>query len=504
MSNPMVSASDFVNVSVNISPTAVPYSLFGLPIIAGDSGVIDVAQRFRSYANINGVAQDFGTTAPEYLAAEVFFSQSPQPSQLYIGRWARTATAGLLHGASLSAAQQIALLASLQAITSGSFHVSVDGVAHDITGLNFSAVLNLNGAASVIQTALDTQYSSSVKCVWGSNNSRFDIVSATTGATSSVSYASTVSGTGTDVSTLLGLTAAAGASPPVAGIAAETPLACATALANASQQWYGLTFAASVMPSAPDYEAVAAYIEASSRARIFGVTIQTSDCLDPTSTGDLASALKALNLSRTFWYYDANNPYAVVTMMGRAFTVNFNAANSTITLAYKQAPGLTASYLTETQFATMQTKGGNALVAVDNGSAMIYPGQMTNGRFFDEVHNLDWAANRVQTDIFNLLYQSQTKIPQTDAGNGLIGAVISSSCDAMRNNGMVAPGAWNGGSFGSVNTGDVLSKGYYIYWPPIATQSQADREARKSVPYQVAIKLAGADHTVDAIINVNR
>ncbi|MCT9017190.1 DUF3383 domain-containing protein, partial [Cupriavidus gilardii] len=48
------------------------------------------------------------------------------------------------------------------------------------------------------------------------------------------------------------------------------------------------------------------------------------------------------------------------------------------------------------------------------------------------------------------------------------------------------------------------AKGYYVYAPPIALQSQADREARKSVSFQVAAKEAGAIHTVDILVNVNR
>ncbi len=248
---PMLASSDFVNVSVTVSPTAIPYSLFGIPMIAGDSAVIDTNERYRKYTGITGVAQDFGTTAAEYLAATVFFEQSPQPSTVYIGRWARTATSGALHGAVLTAAQQAALLTALQAITTGSLSISVNGTAHDITGLDFHSILNLNGAASVLQAALRTAFSGNAITVTWSPDAydRFNVTSATTGATSSVSFAAAAA-SGVDVSTSLGLTSASGASPVVVGIAAETALAAATALANASSQWYGLEFAASTMPSA--------------------------------------------------------------------------------------------------------------------------------------------------------------------------------------------------------------------------------------------------------------
>jgi len=120
------------------------------------------------------------------------------------------------------------------------------------------------------------------------------------------------------------------------------------------------------------------------------------------------------------------------------------------------------------------------------------------------VHGTDWLQNDLQTDVYNLLYTSPTKIPQTDAGINNILARISSRLEQAVANGLVAPGVWTGPAIGALNSGDTLSKGYYVYAPPIATQSQADREARKAPVIQCAIKLAGAVHMADIIVNVNR
>jgi hypothetical protein len=95
-----VDISDFVNATLTISPIATPFQNFGLAIAIGDSSVIDVNERIQTFSTITEVEQAFGSSAPEFLAAEVFFGQSPQPAQLLIGRWARTATSGLFKGAS--------------------------------------------------------------------------------------------------------------------------------------------------------------------------------------------------------------------------------------------------------------------------------------------------------------------------------------------------------------------------------------------------------------------
>ncbi|WP_225395303.1 DUF3383 family protein, partial [Escherichia coli] len=34
--------------------------------------------------------QDFGVESPEYKAAQVFFSQSPKPQEVFVGRWVKT------------------------------------------------------------------------------------------------------------------------------------------------------------------------------------------------------------------------------------------------------------------------------------------------------------------------------------------------------------------------------------------------------------------------------
>lgn len=488
--------SNIVNVQVVMSPKAAQTRNFGSLLILGDSAVIDTNERLRLYNTLDAVAADFGTSAPEYKAAALYFGQTPQPSTLYIGKWARTATAGVLHGGILTTAQQV--IGNFTAVTAGKLNISVDGSAKTLTSIDFSAATNLNGVASVVTTKL----AGAATCVWNAAAGRFDITSATTGATSTVSFATVPSG-GTDVGPLLALEAGEGGSV-VNGIAAEALVDCVAILANQSNDWYGLTVASSVAPQAADYIAAAGYIEAAGTSRIFGITTQDTSTLDPTVTSDLASQLKALGYKRTFTQYSSSNAYAVASIFGRAFTVNFQGSNTTLTIKFKQEPGVAAENLTSTQAAALAKKNCNVFVAYNNDTNIIQEGVMVNGYFFDEVHGTDWLQNDVQTAIYNLLYTSTTKIPQTDAGVNIILATISQRLDQAVRNGLVAPGVWNAAGFGSLSQGDTLAKGYYVYAPAVATQSQADREARKAPVIQAAIKLAGAVHFVDCIINVNR
>lgn len=486
-----LSVDRVVKVAVNLQPLAAGRRNFGVLCIAGDSAVIDGLERLRSYTSIEGVADDFGTTDPEYLAALLYFSQSPKPSILYIARWVREDSPGLLYGGMATTTME-----TWTAITDGSMSLAIDGDAVALTSLDFHSATNMNGVASVINTALG----SDGDCTW--DGTKFIITSGTAGADSSVGYA-TSGASGTNVSALAGLTATL-AYDPVPGYDAETPVQCAETLADVSGEWYDLMFAASTMPTDDQSMAVAGFIEAASKARVFGYTVTDIRAKSAVYASDLFTRLKALSYDRSIGQYSTSSPYAVASLLGRAFTVNFNANRSAITLKFKTEPGIVAETITETEATALTAKNANVFVNYDNDTAIVQEGKVASGAYFDEVHGLDWLQNAIQTECFNLLYQSKTKVPQTESGVGQIVSTIAKVCREAINNGLIAPGVWNADGFGQLAQGDYLPQGFYIYSQPIVDQAQSEREARKAPPIQVAAKLAGAVHFVDVAIDVNR
>ena len=300
---------------------------------------------------------------------------------------------------------------------------------------------------------------------------------------------------------MLRMTASTGL-PPVAGTDGETAKEAVAALADKSGDWYGCVFADEGL-AVEDHLDVAAFVEASAKARIYGVTVTDSRALDAGYAEDAASKLKELARKRTIVAY-SRNPYAIVSALGRAFTVNVSANRSTITLKFKQLPGVVAEGLTETQAQALEAKRCNVFAAYDNDTAIFQEGVMSGPAYFDEIHGLDWLQNAIQSETWNLLYQSKAKIPQTDAGANQIITCIEAVLGEAVNNGLVAPGTWNADGFGLLERGDYLDKGYYVYTTPVAEQAQSEREQRKCPPIQIAAKLAGAIHFVDVQIDVNR
>ena len=396
----------------------------------------------------------------------------------------------------LSASQQA--LSNFTGITNGSLSISIGGTVYQPSGLDFSGVTNLNGVASILQAAI----SAAASVTWDSVNNNFWVSSTLTGSTATISFATPPPG-GTDISGTLQLTAAL-AQYVVNGVNAETIEAGVNTLLSISNLWYGLQIATTTAIVDIDYLNVATIIEGQTLSHIMAVTTSESGALSTTSNSDLLSLLKGSAIRRCFGQYSSESPFASVSALGRAFTVNFNGSNTTLTLMFQQEPGVNIEYLTETQNSALLAKNGNVFVEYDNNTAILQKGTMADGTFFDVVHGTDWLQNAVQTALWNLFYTVGTKVPQTDAGVNREIVVCTQVMDGAVANGLCALNVWTGPPVGALQTGQFLSKGYYIYAPAIATQTQAARSARQSPVLQIAAKLAGAIQQVSVIISVNQ
>ena len=476
--------SRVVNVAVEMSPTAAALRNFGSCLILGDSDIIDTDERIRLYSSISDIATDFGISSREYLAAQAFFSQSPQPTQVYIGRWAKSAMAGRLRGRTLSSAEQDISL--FTAITTGTLSLTIDGASKSMASIDLSAETNLNGVASQISSALGVSGS----CAW--TGERFVITSATTGTSSTVAT--------TDTGTLSSLMGFAGSATSVAGVAAESLASAITALLD-----YNTWYMVCVAPDASDDSIVeaAGLIEAASPSRMIGFTTQNSTEIDSTASSTLGSRLKGLGYNRTILVYSSDSPVAAASVFGRMATINFEGSNTTLTLKFKQLPGVTAENLRSSQAEALKSHNVNAFCAYQNDTSILQEGITSGGWFIDETHGLDWLQNRVETDLWNLLYTSK-KVGQDESGATAIVSCVNKSLEQGVTNGLIAPGVWNGDAFGALESGDTLSTGYYVYIQPFDEQSQSDREARKAPPIQIAVKLKGAVHFINVTITVNR
>src|SRR5215203_332652 len=489
--------SRYVNVSVSMTTPGVIGPAINTLMVMGSSDVIDAGERARLYANISELARDFQEDSEEFLSAEAWFSQNPRPSNVMIGRWVQTATAGGLVCGILTIEEEAIL--KWITVDDGSFKVAVDGdPAVDITGLDFSSETNLNGVATVINEGMAAAPGGGVdaEVVW--NGAEFVFKTASTGVTASMSFLS-AAGSGTDISTMMRGTALTGAR----GVPGSAPESAVSGLAQVDSL-YSTQFYAVVMPSAEEQDQLelAAYCEAASPPHYFGVTVSDTATLSPLSTDDLASQLTNFGYNRTAMQYSTVSPYAICSYLARILTTEWRGTNTTITLMYKQEPGVAVEFLTSNQADLLRQKNCNVYVGVANGAQMIQYGTSASGEYTDTIIGADALALDIQNTLFNSMYATSTKIPQTDAGMSILENAVTGICSQYTSNGFLGPGVWNAPGFGTLDQGDTMPLGFYVFAPTIAVQSVGDRAARRAPLIQVAARCASAIHEVGLSIAV--
>ena len=198
----------------------------------------------------------------------------------------------------------------------------------------------------------------------------------------------------------------------------------------------------------------------------------------------------------------AGNRKLASSYMARMHSVNFGAENSTFTMHLKEL-SVSAEDYTQTQITNAKTVGLDLYTTIKNTSVILTSGK---NDFADNRYNIIAFVDALQTDMYNLLRATATKIPQTLQGvNRLVDQAEKTSREFVRA-GMLAPGTWTSSDFfGNQETFDrnIESNGFYWLAGSLADQSASDRAARKSPVLQGAIKNSGAIHHVDTVIFFN-
>lgn len=241
------------------------------------------------------------------------------------------------------------------------------------------------------------------------------------------------------------------------------------------------------------------------RKLLFVVSSDSADLLGPDG---LLFKIKDQNLHHSrglFYGKSADADKFKWSYAGRGMSVNFSAANTTMTMNLKQLSGVGSDpYLSQTILTNAKAVGADVYANIAGRSSLLSNGA---NEFFDDVYNLDWFVGAVQVAGFNYLAQTSTKIPQTEPGmDGLKGA-YRNVCQQSVSNAFIAPGVWTSpDTFGNPQDfiRNVKDFGYFIYSQPVASQPAVDRQARKAPVVQIAIKYAGAIHSSDVLIYINQ
>ncbi|WP_249961089.1 DUF3383 domain-containing protein [Histophilus somni] len=498
-----LSISNVVNVQLNTVPKSAARKDFGVVALFTP----EVGNAFNDdktrYVYVNDqreVEQLFGSDSETAKASFPFFAQRPRAKQLVIARWQKTqatinATSNALQGATLANP-----LEEFKQVANGYFVLTIGSSKVVVSGLNLTECTDFNAVASKITEKLTAQ---SVTASYDPTGNRILLTASRAGENKSslIFYAYSDETEGEYLGSLLRLedgqaTRVIGKSS--SSVKAESVGRALFNLAEINNNWYGFTFAAQLT----DDQVMTAAKYAQANTKLFGANVIRPAQLE-WSNDNVYKKLADAQLDHTLAIYDKDDLYACSSALARLLAVNFAANNSTITLKFKTQPGITADDVTATEHNKAKRLGINTYTYYDD-VAMLAEGTVIGGKFADEIVILDWFTDAVQKEVFARLYKSPTKLPLTDKGQAVLIAAVEKVCLEGINNGAFAPGQWNGDSFGSLQTGDYLEKGYYVWAAPMDTLSDSDREQRRATPIQTAVKLAGAIHFSDVIINYNR
>jgi hypothetical protein len=492
-----LSLNEIVKVTINLSPLSAVRNAFNLGLIIGTSTVIPALERVRKYTSTTDMISDgFSLSSPEYIAASIFLSQSLVPTYVYIGRQDLTATETPLQAVEacrlansdwytvtfanvIPKADILAVAGYLEPATPASAYFYT---THDTDALS--------GAAGNVFTSLKAlsykrsigQYSTYANTTagfeTGAINAAIDIHSGTAST-----FKIAVDGDATPKSIVLTLANC------TSGVNIATEMQYQIRSIGGAYANVSVVF----NPTTVNY-----IITSGTTGSLSTVVVTAGATNDVSTTLKIGVANGATDTTGTTTYVPS-----VVAIMGYAMGANDGTANSTYTLAYKQEVGVTTENLTTTQVSTI--KGNNGNVYINRGSQynLFEQGHMANGTSFDELINLDKLQNDIQLTVMDLLYQNR-KIAQTDAGVNQIVHALNVVCESNVTIGFIAPGIWNAAAVKNLATGDTLPKGYLIQADTVASQSQADRDARKSPNIYIAVKLAGAIEYVLITVDVNR
>lgn len=503
--------SDLVSVTFVSNNPGVTQAGFGVPLIASANAAW--TERVRSYSSLADVEDDFAATTPEYLAAEVMFSQSTGLERLLIGRcankptqrWALAVnTAAQLNGvysvvieapSSTAWVKQTATYTAVAATAwAAATAYAVGALVSNDSGKLYVATVGGTSAGSggptgvssgITDNTVTWNYAGAGAAGVASNDAIMYALKNAIDAFAVPTVAITTSLQGSAGSLTLRLQAnTAGdffgvecTDPDLLllkqdhvdpGIAADL-----AALARASREWYGLV---TLYNSEAYILAAAAWVEANEKL----YTPDTQDTrviTDATASAtDICEQLKDLSYARTgAFYHPANSEFAGAAEMARYFPITPGGDN----WIYKTLAGVTVKDYSSTHETNLRAKYTNWYAELAGANIIQGEGKVAANEYIDVVRFRDWYKARLQERGANIMIQEE-KVPFTDAGIAKFEAMIR----GLNDEGIAAGGIAN-------------DPKPTVTVPTATSVSAADRAARRLPGVKSKWRLAGAINELD-------
>ncbi len=285
----------------------------------------------------------------------------------------------------------------------------------------------------------------------------------------------------------------------VQGQASEPIEDAMDAISGLDDGWYFVTVDSSITTGA-DLLSLSRWVQA--KTHMLALDVVDEGVLTPNESTSLAAQLSALEQQRTFLVWSRTRDSKALSLAGRLSSINFDGQNALITPKFKSLPGTTPDIVTTAQKEELDRKWVGYYTRF-GPDAIFAEGWTQAGDWIDVRYWLDWITKATQNEVYTLLRQHPTRVPQTAEGLSSIEAAIERVCEAGRRNGGIAPGRVSEAVANDIRLASnnpafdgFLPTGYLVVIGSIADQLQIDRDARRSPTIRVWLKGSGAMHHV--------
>ncbi len=437
--------SDHVTLTITNGTVGVARLGFGVPLILSVNAAW--SERVRSYTDIEGVAEDFASTSPEYLAALALFSQEPHPETIKIGRAVGKPT-------------QVYTCNITTVTHEHTYKLNVQGPGITTTEVEYDADTATTDGEIVIGLVAALNAVTGNTYIAAGTTSPFTITADAPGTWFSIE------------------------SPEIGYIKiAQTHVEPATTIADditairaEDDAWYCLY---TLYNSEACVEAAAAAIEP--LKKIYCADISASETATLADGGsDTQDDLQGLNYDRTFTvYHPSPAQMCGAAWMGTRLPYEPGAA----TWKFAQPDTVTAVSLTSTYASNLVTKNANFLQTTA-GIDIMREGVMVGGEFIDKVRDLDWLEDDLTKSVYEAMV-ANPKIPYTNAGVAIIEAAIRGSL--LRAYGL-----------------GIIDSDFTITVPKVLDVSSSNRAIRLLPGVKFSCRMQGAIHkvTITGVVTV--
>jgi hypothetical protein len=374
--------TEVVNVQVSVEEAGIKGLAFGIPLVLGPTGFGVSSDRVRSYDDMEGVAEDFETTDPEYKAAAALFGQELKPDHILIGERSASAVA------------------------------QVTTVAISTVTNSFEYGVLLNNTLFTYEADSDATQEEIRAGLIAAINGGSEPVTAANGVGDNV-FTLTADVAGTPF-TLQLLTDKLDQELTTANRAVEDPDDALNAILESGdlgKQWVVLMMTSHVKA---DILNAAAWVQ--TRNHLYVACGDDSD-VPAATAGNVALELKTLAYTHTLYLHsgdEANYPEAA--LLGRVLPLEVGSWTPDM----QTLTGITPDEWTSTQVSNLEAQYASFYVNIGNRGTL-RGGWASNGNWWDAYLGALWIESECNAGIFNMMARlSPEKLPFTDGGIQLV------------------------------------------------------------------------------------